>query len=241
MTSCACCAGACCAADGTCSQETKAACDSAGGVWHGAGTDCADYDCTSGCCEEVTLDTCTLSICKRGYDAGTCAEECDPAVVVTPPPSGVAKCKDGTPDTATVTGSGVTFSTGDALLDADLLAVMNASYAVTFECDGRHSGQSAPFLPPAVTEFFYTGNYSLRVDVRLEFQPTRIASITVYDFLQTPPEIAKMELDDGLATEYSSECNAGGTGIVYLCVLFDGVPTSTSGAGDYSGAYIDVT
>lgn len=229
MTSCACCAGACCAADGTCSQETKAACDSAGGVWHGAGTDCADYDCTSGCCEEVTLDTCTLSICKRGYDAGTCAEECDPATVVDAPPSGVAQCKDGTPSSVTVTGSGVTFSTYDPDLTADLTDAMNASYGITFRCDGLHSGGGVS------TTFAYPGTfgtYDVIVTVRL--YADRFASISI---IQGGSVLARMERSDGLATIYTGECDS-----VYECDLFSGAPTATGGTfGDYTNATIGVS
>lgn len=43
------CAGACCHPDGTCTEETKAACDAAGGTWLGVGVDCADANCPQQC------------------------------------------------------------------------------------------------------------------------------------------------------------------------------------------------
>ena len=231
MTSCECCKGACCAPDGTCTQETKQDCDDAGGVWQGNAEECGDYDCSSGCCEEVTVDTCTLSICQRGYNSGVCdpVAECDPTVVVTPPTSGVSACKDGTPTSATVTGAGVTFNTGNPLLDADLDDMLNASYAINFECNGTHDGTNTE------TDFSYTGNYGpYTVRVYLSFQSVRDAGINVFDFNATPPLLAGMARNDGAATVYTSECAT-----VYECDPFSGAVTSSAGAGDYTNATID--
>lgn len=233
MPTCDCCKGACGQDNGDCTQETQQDCLDAGGIWKGIGTDCGDYDWESGCCTDHTVDSCTLTTCVRGYKASECDDECDPDPKVPIPASGVINCKDGTPSSATVTGSGVTFNTGDPNLDADLDDAMNASYAINFECDGTHNGSSAS------TDFLYPGTSgTFTVRVTLTFQPVRIASIAIFLFTLTPPLMASMELNDGNAVVYSDTCTA-----VYECVAFSGAPTSTNtGYGaDFTNADIDVS
>lgn len=229
---CECCKGACGDDEGNCTQETKQDCEDAGGIWKGIGSDCDDYDWSSGCCESYPVEGCTLEACERGYKASACDDECDPTINVPVPTSGVINCKDGTPDSVTVTGSGVTFNTGDPNFDADMDDMMNASYAITFECDGTHDGsvQSTDFSYPGTT-----GTFTVRVTVYL--QPTRVAAIQVFNFNLVPPLLASMERNDGNATLFSSECTA-----VYECDTFTGAPTTTASnvTADFTAANIDV-
>jgi hypothetical protein len=62
------CVGPCCHADGSCTEETKADCDTSGGKWLGVGADCADCPQpppavdTTGCCSGGVVTAC--------YDGG---------------------------------------------------------------------------------------------------------------------------------------------------------------------------
>lgn len=230
---CPCCKGACGDDNGDCTQESQQDCEDAGGVWKGIGTQCGDYDWESGCCTDHEVESCTLSTCIRGYKASECDDECDPDPKVPIPSVGVINCKDGTPNSATVTGSGVTFSTGSASLDADLDDAMNASYAINFECDGTHDGSSTS------TDFSYPGtNGTFTVRITLTFQPVRVASISVFFYSLNPSLMASMELNDGNAVTFSDTCT-----VVYECELFSGAPTSSASpyGANFTAANIDVS
>jgi hypothetical protein len=125
----------------------------------------------------------------------------------------------------------VTFNTGNPQLDADLDAMMNASYAISWECNGTHDGSNSS------TFFSYTGNSGgYQVRVNLTIATVKTASITVFNFILIPPLQAAMELNAGTGTVYTSECET-----VYECDNYSGAPTSFTGMGNYTSANIAVT
>lgn len=220
---CGCCKGACChlsAGSYVCTQETAADCATLGGVYKGSGTDCADFDCTSGCCESVTTDDgCVVNQCVRGYNSTTCGTECDPVADAVSDP--VPDCSGGGTSSARVTGSGYTMSTGDATYDSDVESLINATggYLVDLSCTG--SG----------TANFDSGDYSVVVAVGVA--SVRSASISVYKFGVLS---ATMTLTPSAESATNTACGWA----VYPCSDYNGTVTSYGGDGDGTSAQIDV-
>lgn len=224
-TRCPCCKGACCYGD-NCSEEYCDFCENElVGIWHGPGTRCADYDCTRGCCEEVSGD-CPYTNCVRGYNPSACETECDP---LDPKPSTqYPACLDGTTFHNTVSFSGVTFSgSGDPTVDALIEAALNDTYHITRDdCLGLASGGLAVNFPIGSTGFTATVNFPGLV---------RVAGIRVFPDLSPGFTTASMERNDGLRSSVTSSC---GDELLDCDEGVSGPPTSTAGGGNYTNADI---
>ena len=222
-------AGACCWDDGgtwVCTSEAQEVCeDVRNGTWQGAGTDCGDIDCGEGCCEFVeTSGGCFVNQCTRGYNAATCATQCDPDTETID--ETVADCQDGQPARVKVTGAGVTIDTGRPATDAEddaLQAEINGEYELDLTCAGN------------ATQRFTGATYY--VDVTVNMSSSRSASIGVYS-VASNVLLASMTLSASLESGTVTACGQA----VYPCSDFSGGVTSSGGAagGDYTGATIDV-
>lgn len=221
---CACCKGACCHLSGgsyVCTQETAEDCATLGGVYKGAGTDCADFDCTSGCCETVTTPGgCSVTQCVRGYNSTTCATACDPSTSTLLDP--VPDCAGGTPSSVTVTGSGYVMSTGDSTFNSEVEALINsaAGYLVDLDCIGTGFAS------------FPSGSYTVIVNVGVA--AARSASISVF---QSGSNVAGITLVPAAETPTSTDCGFD----VYPCSSYNGTVTSYTGFGDGTSATISVS
>jgi hypothetical protein len=228
--------GACCI-DGECSTAKEADCIASGGIWQGGGTTCDDGDCASTCCiGSLNDDGCAVTRCEPGYFF--CNTPCYDPELPQPPSTGQTYCLAGTgPPHTTVTGSGASFNTGDAALDALLSDGMNASYDVgPLDCDGGYDG-------PAVFPLGSIGTTEYEAQVSIGAgcgAASRYAAIAIYSsvFVNGSQLAAVMERNEGSrGGQTTTSCGDA------LCDCSDGAsgpPTSSGGwaGGNFSNADI---
>ncbi len=130
-------AGACCLPGHTCSPLTQAACNLAGGLWHGEGTTCGQFPCEGACClPNHTCESRFLPDCVAGsgYFQGlgtVCGESpCEGACCDGP----CQACSQTIPGQCT--GTGKTFQGLGAICGATACPVVCAAIPVDGDCDG---------------------------------------------------------------------------------------------------------
>lgn len=226
--------GACCI-DGECSVAKEADCLAADGIWQGGGTTCDDGDCADTCCVgSLNDDGCAITRCEPGYFF--CNTPCYDSEAPQQPTSGYRFCLPGTgPPQTTVSGSGVTFNTGDSALDTLLQDAMNDSYVLgDFDCGG--TTQTATFALGTISTVTYTAQVTIAAGCGAAGRYASIAVVTD-TLINGTYTAAVMERNEGSRTGQTASC---GDSICDCSEAVSGPPTSTAGwtGGDYSGADI---
>lgn len=233
---CSCCKGACCYDDGgmVCAQHTCEDCEALpSGTWKGAGTNCADYDCTDGCCEDLDcVDSSgefSYTNCLPGYSSACPGSSC---TVGAKRSEEHPDCEFGSALPSTITGSGFVSLAGDPTLDPLIDECFNNSYAINRDCceGGEFNGSAC-----SNTVFFdlSDSDYQARV-VFPTAASGRVATIQLWR-VSTASVITTATRSDGGYSASAAPCGSN----VFACgESVSGIPTSGHFLLDTSAADI---